>query len=171
MARAQAAMSAESEDTERNITMNMKNIATQAQIDSDLKALTAISDRHAPEDLLALVGQKTDEWEITAIEAGEQTRWVPDGFVAPADKLQWSIDRACGKKVTPPAILRTDWGFYARVMGNAVLVESWLHERSYHKASARSANTVWIGEICAGVMSLKAGDYHECDVCGYVTEN
>jgi hypothetical protein len=145
--------------------------ATQAQIDSDLKALTATTDPHAPEDLLALIGQKTDDWEITAINAGEQTRWVPNGFVAPDDKLQWTMDRLCGKTINPPAVQQTEHGYYARVMGNAVMVETWLKEHGYHRAFAGSPHAVWISSLCTGTMRLRVGDYHECEACGHVTED
>jgi hypothetical protein len=146
----------------------IKSITDQAQIDSDLTALTATTDRHAPEEILALVGQKGDGWEITAITAGESTRWEPDGIIAPDAKLQWSMDRVSGKKVNPPAVRRTEQGYYARIMGNAVIVEAWLMERGYHRASAGSPHAVWIGSLCTGRMRLKAGNYHECDNCGYV---
>lgn len=146
----------------------IKSLVDQAQIDSDLTALTAATDRHAPEELLALVGQKGYGWEITAITAGESTRWVPDGHIARDAKLQWSMYMLRGKTVTPPAIKRTEHGVYARVMGNAVIVEGWLRERGYHQAFAGSPHAVWVGDLCAGRMRLKAGNYHECDGCGYI---
>jgi len=150
------------------MTKDLDDLATQTQIDSDFVALTASSDRHAPEELLAIVGQKDNDWEITAITAGENARWEPDGPIAADVKLQWSMDRVSGKKVLPPSIKRVEQGYYASVMGNAVMVETRLRECGYHQASAGNPHAVWIGSLCAGKMCLKARGYHECDHCGYV---
>lgn len=146
----------------------IKSLADHAQIESDLKALAATTDRHAPQELLALVGQKGDGWEITAITAGKQTQCVPEGPpLSSAAKLKWTIDRACGKRVRPAAVTITEQGWYAYVVGNAVMLESWLHARGYHSAFAGSPTAVWIGALCPGRMRPKAG-YDECDACGHI---
>jgi hypothetical protein len=145
---------------------------TQAQIDSDMKALTAPTDAAIPAELRSLVGQTGDGWEISAITSGKQTKWVPDGPLPEGtSKYEWSMDRVSGKKVNPPAIQRVEQGYYARVMGCAVTVESWLREKGFHSAFAGSSNSVWIGESCTGKLRLMPGDYHQCDVCDYVTED
>lgn len=148
----------------------IKALIDHAQIDSDLKALTATTDRHTPQELLDLIGQRSDGWEITAITAGERTQWVPEGPPLSSEaKLKWSIDRVVyGKRVTPPAIQRTEQGYYVHVMGNAVMLQSWLQDHGYHGAFAGSPHAVWIGSLCPGRMLPKVG-YRQCDTCGHLS--
>lgn len=156
----------------------MPDKLTDAQITSDMAALMATTDGSIPQRLKQLIGQLSDasstdaQWEITAIEAGKQSKYVPSGPLAPGyERYQWSMDRVSGKTVTPPAILQVEEGYYARVMGNAVALESWLRAEGYHAAFAGSPNAVWIGSRCPGKMRLKSAGYRECEHCGYITED
>lgn len=157
----------------------MDQIVTNAQIASDMSALLAATDGSIPADVKRLVGLRGDaaldnsqQWEITAVTAGAQRRYVPDGPLAPGQGMyQWMMARVCGDKLSPPAIERVEEGYYLRVIGNAICLESWLHEQGYHAAFAGSPSSVWLGARCAGKMRLQPGDYHKCDRCDYVTED
>lgn len=151
---------------------NEEEMMTQAQIDSDLKALMSPTDPVVPSEIRSLVGQTGDGWEITAINAGTRTTFVPDGPLPEGmSKFEWSSARVRGEKIDPAAVRREEHGYYARVIGNAVFVESWLAEHGYHGAFAGSSHSVWIGEKCPGQLRLMPGDYHQCDVCGLVLED
>jgi hypothetical protein len=149
---------------------------TDAQITSDMTALMATTDGSIPANIKLLIGQRGDEgspkdvqWEITAITAGSQARWCPDGPLAPGqERYQWSMDRVSGVAVNPPAIKVVDDGYYLRVIGNAVALESWLKGQGWHSASAGSPNAVWLGTRCTGKMMLQRGDYRQCTLCGHV---
>lgn len=156
----------------------MQEVIQDAQITSDMLAFMATTDGSVPTQIKRLIGltggdqAHTTAWEITAIEPGTQRRWVPDGPLPKGvDRRQWSMARVCGEKINPPAIEQITEGYYARVMGCAVSLESWLQSQGYHSADAGSPNAVWIGPLCPGNMRLMPGDYHQCEQCDYVTED
>lgn len=156
----------------------MQEAIQDAQITADMLAMMATTDGSIPPETKRLIGltggdqESSTAWEITAIEPGVQRRWVPDGPLPKGlPRYQWSMARLCGEKIIPPAIERVAEGYYARVMGNACSLESWLQSQGYHAASAGSPNAVWIGPLCPGKMRLMPGDYHQCDQCDHVTED
>jgi hypothetical protein len=149
------------------------------QAESDLKALTATTPEGVPDELRALVGRKGCQefpdmaWEITAVEPGTQTRWVPDGELPNGTTLSgWHWNRVYGRPVVPPSKQITESGYYARVMGNAVALEDWLRHHGWHNAFAGSPHAVWIGELCKGIMRPCSNTYgyEVCDVCDRIME-
>jgi hypothetical protein len=132
----------------------------------------ATTDGSIPTEIMRLLGQRGDDWGITAITPGTQRRYVPDGPLAPGQsKYTWSTDRVCGKKVTPPAIESVEDGYYARVVGNAIATEAWLRAQAWHSALAGSPNAVWLGTRCTGKMRLQSDNYYKCDQCGHISED
>lgn len=140
-----------------------------AQINSDMRALMASTDGVIPADIKALIGQRGEGWEITAITAGEQIRHEPDGPLPNGvEKWQWQMSRVGGKELQPPSKLVVRQGYYVRVIGNAVSLESYLQSKGYHNAFAGSPDAVWLGDLCPGRMALRPGNYHECNACGHI---
>jgi hypothetical protein len=115
---------------------DLTKLLVDAQITSDMSAMTATTDGSVPTVIKRLIGQRGDQWEITAITPGTQRRYVPASPLTTDRLYRWSADRLFGKQVTPPAAEVVEEGYYVRVMGNAVVAESWLRDRGWHSAYA-----------------------------------